>query len=265
MIADTFRRPGNKVSTIMRVHASRQGRQEKLAPAGLLTNQMNVRLILAMGRIAGVTATETRERLLRAAADVFAERGYDGTRVADIAAVAGVSNGAMYAHFSSKADLLAGAIRTHGRRLLADLFATDPDRSITELLLVLGRWLPRRRDLRGYLIVEALVAARRDEDVAAPMRDYIGERGDWLAELMRVGQADGELDSSLSPNALAHLCLLLSMGSALVTPELHAVDDGEWTDLLSRIVTALAPAGGTPAGPIDTATPAGATPTGATP
>jgi len=50
-----------------------------------------------MGRIAGVTATETRERLLRAAAEVFAERGYDGTRVADIAAAAGVSNGAMYA------------------------------------------------------------------------------------------------------------------------------------------------------------------------
>jgi ferredoxin len=54
-----------------------------------------------MGRIAGVTATDTRERLLRAAADVFAERGYDGTRVADIAAAAGVSNGALYTHFDS--------------------------------------------------------------------------------------------------------------------------------------------------------------------
>ena len=76
-----------------------------------------------MGRIAGVTAAETRERLLRAAADVFAERGYDGTRVADIATAAGVSNGALYAHFPSKADLLVDALRTHGRRLLADLFA----------------------------------------------------------------------------------------------------------------------------------------------
>ncbi len=193
-----------------------------------------------MGRIAGVTAAETRERLLRAAADVFAERGYDGTRVADIAAAAGVSNGAMYAHFASKADLLAGALRTHGQRLLADLFQADPNRSITEMLLVIGQWLPRRRDARGYLIVEALVAARRDEDVARPMRDYVGERADWLAELMRVAQADGELDPALSPNALAHLCLLLSMGSALVTPELHAVDEREWAALLARIVTALA-------------------------
>src|SRR5438874_7299411 len=112
-----------------------------------------------MGRIAGVTAAETRERLLRAAADVFAERGYDGTRVADIAAAAGVSNGALYAHFDSKAQLLVEALQAHGRRLLADLLAADPDRPITELLLVIGRWLPHRRDARGYLIVEALVAA----------------------------------------------------------------------------------------------------------
>jgi AcrR family transcriptional regulator len=198
-----------------------------------------------MGRIAGVTAAETRERLLRAAADVFAERGYDGTRVADIAAAAGVSNGALYAHFPSKADLLVDALRTHGRRLLADLFAADPDRSITDLLLAIGRWLPRRRDPRGYLIVEALVAARRDPDVARPMRDYIGERSGWLSGLVRLAQAGGELDPVLSPNALAHFCLLLAMGSALVPPSLHAVGDGEWAALLARLAAALAPPGAT--------------------
>ncbi|GAA4586494.1 hypothetical protein GCM10023194_32810 [Planotetraspora phitsanulokensis] len=194
-----------------------------------------------MGRIAGVTAAETRERLLRAAADVFAERGYDGTRVADIAATAGVSNGALYAHFGSKAELLVAALRTHGRQLLAAVLAADPDRSITELLLAIGRWLPRRRDARGYLIVEALVAARRDEDVARPMRDYVGERADWVADLVRAGQTGGELDSALSPNALAHFCLLLAMGSALIPPDLHSVGDEEWTALLTRVVTALAP------------------------
>jgi len=195
-----------------------------------------------MGRIAGVTAGQTRDRLLRAAADVFAERGYDGTRVADIAAAAGVSNGALYAHFASKADLLIDALRTHGRRLLADLFAADPDRSITDLLLAIGRQLPHRREPQGYLIVEALVAARRDEDVARPMRDYVGERGDWLAGLMTVAQADGEVDSALSANALAHFCLLLAMGSALVTPDLHAVGDDEWAALLGRVIAAVAPA-----------------------
>lgn len=195
-----------------------------------------------MGRIAGVTAAQTRERLLLAAADVFAQRGYDGTRVADIALAAGVSSGALYAHFGSKADLLVAALRTHGPRLLAEALAADPDRPITDLLLLIGRRLPRRRDACGYLIVEALVAARRDEDVARPMRDYVGERGDWLAELVRAAQTDGELDPSLSPSALAHLCLLLSMGSALITPDLHAVAEEEWAALLSRVVAGLAPA-----------------------
>jgi AcrR family transcriptional regulator len=194
-----------------------------------------------VGRIAGVTAAETRERLLRAAADVFARRGYDGTRVADIAAEAGVSNGALYAHFDSKAELMVAALRTHGRQMMNELFDADPDQPITELLLKVGRWLPRRRDASGYLVVEALVAARRDEDVARPMRDYTGERADWLAELVRIGQAGGELDTGLSPNALAHFCLLLGMGSALITPELHGVGDDEWAALLTRVVAALAP------------------------
>jgi AcrR family transcriptional regulator len=212
---------------------------------------MNGSLICDVGRIAGVTAAETRERLLAAAADVFARRGYDGTRVADIAAEAGVSNGALYAHFGSKADLMVAALRTHGRKMMTELLAADPGRSISELLLVMGRWLPRRRDARGYLVVEALVAARRDADVAGPMRDYIGERGQWLRELVGVGQADGEMDTAISPTALAHFCLLLSMGSALITPDLHEVDDDEWAALLTRIVGALAPA-----------TPAPTTPTG---
>jgi AcrR family transcriptional regulator len=194
-----------------------------------------------MGRVAGVTATETRERLLRAAADAFAEQGYDGTRVADIASSAGVSNGALYAHFGSKAELLVGALRAHGRRHLADMFAADPGRSVAEMLLATGRRLRRRPDAGGYLLVEALVAARRDEDVARPMRDYMGERADWLAQLIRTAEASGELDPDVSAEALAHFCLLLTMGSALVTPESHAVDENEWAELLTRLMAALAP------------------------
>jgi AcrR family transcriptional regulator len=200
-----------------------------------------------MGRIAGVAAAETRERLLDAAADVFAERGYDGTRVADIAAAAGVSNGALYAHFDSKAELLVAALRTHGRQLLAELFAAEPDRSITELLLIIGRSLPERRNQCGNLVIEGLAAARRDEDVAGPMRDYVGERAGWIADLIRVAQADGEIDADLSAVALAHFCLLLVNGSGLVTADLHAVSHQDWSALLGRIAAGLSPGGRPPA------------------
>jgi hypothetical protein len=138
------------------------------------------------------------------------------------------------------------SLRAHGRRVLADLLAADPERPVADLLLQAGRSLPGHRDERSYLAVEALIAARRDEDVAGPMRTYTSERAGWLAGLMLAGQADGELDPALSPDALAHFCLLLAFGSSLLTAELHAVDEAEWSALLARVVSALSPV---PAGP----------------
>jgi hypothetical protein len=64
---------------------------------------------------------------------------------------------------------------------------------------------------------------------------------------VRAAQAGGELDLSLSPGAIAHFCLLLAMGSALVTPDLHAVTDQEWAALLTRVIAGLAPATVSPA------------------
>ncbi|MCW2666043.1 MAG: TetR family transcriptional regulator [Frankiales bacterium] len=194
-----------------------------------------------MGRVAGITPQQTQARLLRAAAEVFADRGYAGTRVADIAQAAGLSNGALYAHYASKAELLVGALRRHGRQRLTELFRGEEHRSIGSVLLQLGRTLPRRRDVRGELVVEALVAARRDEDVARLVRTHLAERADWLQELVEVGQAEGDLDPALPAAAVAHLCLVLGLGSALVPSDLHDVDGDAWNALLVRLIDALGP------------------------
>src|SRR5262249_12684163 len=150
------------------------------------------------------------------AADVFAEYGYEGTRVAEIAKAAGVSNAALYVHFGSKAELLVEALRQRGPRLLSDILHADPDRPIGEALLAAGRRLPARPNRRRRPAVGALAAARRDPDVARLMRAHLGEREAWLADLVRAGQLAGELDEALSPDAVAHFCLLLAMGSALI-------------------------------------------------
>jgi hypothetical protein len=104
-----------------------------------------------------------------------------------------------------------------------------------------GRSLRRRRDPDGYLVIEALVAARRDGEVARPMRDYVGDRTAWLAGLVREAQDRGELDADLPPDAVAHFLLSLAVGTALVAPDLHDVDERDWAAFLARLVTALAP------------------------
>lgn len=194
-----------------------------------------------MGRIAGVSAADTKAGLLAAAAEVFAAQGYAGTRVCDIATAAGVSNSALYAHFSSKAELLVAALQAHGRQRLAGMFTANPDRSMAELLVELGSGLPRHQDARGSLVVQALVAARLDPDVAALMRSHLDERVRWLSDLVQVAQADREITDQISAKAVAQFSMLLALGSALAPADLIEVDPDEWSALIHRLVAAMAP------------------------
>ena len=61
----------------------------------------------------------TREAMLRAAAKLFAERGFRGTSVEEIGAACGVSGPAVYKHFPSKHALLARLLVGVSERLLA--------------------------------------------------------------------------------------------------------------------------------------------------
>jgi len=54
---------------------------------------------------------ETRDRVLRAATELFAERGFHGTKVRDIAARAGANVAAGHYHFGSKRDLYVEVLR----------------------------------------------------------------------------------------------------------------------------------------------------------
>src|SRR5712672_1990796 len=66
-----------------------------------------------------------RERLVVAAVDLFTERGYDSTTVAQIAERAGVTRSTFFRHFSDKRELLVAGQETLGR-LLADGITEAP-------------------------------------------------------------------------------------------------------------------------------------------
>jgi len=85
-------------------------------------------------RRARAEGADARETLLRAAAEVFAERGFRHASIEEVAARAGYSKGAVYWHFASKDELflalIADRIDAPTREMIDLLSSAPPDRDM---------------------------------------------------------------------------------------------------------------------------------------
>src|SRR5262245_40733092 len=149
-----------------------------------------------------------RSELRREAARLFAEKGYHGTSIGDLAKSMGVQKGSLYAHISSKQDLLYETMREGADAFHAALDAIPENLPATEKI---------RLALRGHLRVVAeqldvatvfvrewryLEGGRRDE-IVAERRRY-EER---VRTLFREGRELGELRTDLDDATAALLSL----------------------------------------------------------
>jgi TetR/AcrR family transcriptional regulator, cholesterol catabolism regulator len=149
-----------------------------------------------------------RSELTREAARLFAEKGYHGTSIGDLARALGVQKGSLYAHITSKQDLLYETMRDGAAAFHAALDAIPDDASALERI---------RLALRGHLRVVAdqlevatvfvrewryLEGARREE-ILAERRRY----EDRVRALFREGRELGELRTDLDDASAALLAL----------------------------------------------------------
>jgi AcrR family transcriptional regulator len=75
--------------------------------------------------------SSVRDRLLTAAVEVFASKGYTATRVSDIVREAGVAQGTFYLYFRSKQAIFEELIDTCFERLLAETLGTYSLREVS--------------------------------------------------------------------------------------------------------------------------------------
>lgn len=197
-----------------------------------------------------LTADPLGERLLAAAIEVFAERGYDRAGVAEIARRAGVTTGAIYSRYSGKADLLAAAIGAHTTDELDALFADHRFEGRAEdVLAIAGSHLVDRSataedEHASALLSEAFIAARRDPAVAALLRADVMERQDKLRSIIEAAKESGGISPELDTEALVTFCHALGFGFVL----LDAVDlpmpaTRPWEQLIAHLVAALSQVG----------------------
>jgi TetR/AcrR family transcriptional repressor of uid operon len=200
-----------------------------------------------MGRIAGMTAEAVRERLLTAAAEVFVERGYEGARTSEIARRAGLSTGAIYSRYQTKAELLGHAIAAHIPSELDDLFAAGSSDTAIAVLGDLARRLPTRTREHGAMLLEALAAARRDPDVAKMITAGVRNRVAGLEAAIGQAQHDGLAREDLRSEALAHFCMTVVLGTLIMnTLDLPRPGQDEWGAVIDHLIGSVRAGPGEP-------------------
>jgi TetR/AcrR family transcriptional regulator, cholesterol catabolism regulator len=149
-----------------------------------------------------------RSELVRQAARLFAEKGYHGTSTGDLAEAMGVQKGSLYAHISSKADLLWEVAHEGAAAFHAALDAVpdevSPSERIRLALRAHLRVVGEQLDVATVFIREwrYLEGDRLDEFVAERRR--YEER---FRALFREGRELGELRADLDDGTAALLAL----------------------------------------------------------
>ncbi|MCL2468124.1 MAG: TetR family transcriptional regulator [Micrococcales bacterium] len=124
-------------------------------------------------------AATTRAQLIAAAATVFAEKGYEGSSVGDVAAEAGYTKGAVYAHFASKEDLLLGIVEMMACQDEA-VFADRP--AVRDLLCPASDDPETLR--RTLLAMEVYTYAVRHPDAQPHLAPLVATTWDRTAEIL---------------------------------------------------------------------------------
>ena len=105
-------------------------------------------------------AEQTRERILEAAADVFADKGYVGAAVDDIVRASDTSKGSFYFHFPNKRGIFSALLDHLTTRLFARVEAAvsgegDPIRRLDAALGAALTAFAQRKRLARLLLIEA--------------------------------------------------------------------------------------------------------------
>ena len=201
------------------------------------------------------------DRLLQAAAQVFAEKGYEKAGVAEIARRAGVTTGAIYSRYGGKAELLLEAVDHHVPDSIDSVLNGSGNLgSPTEVLSMLGDHLLDPLDGGHGLFLEAIVAARRDPDLAERLRLRVEDEDRRLGKLVDEATSDGLFDADLDEQAIVRLAHAIGLGMLLTrSMGLSLPSPDHWHTVIDRVLGGLAEPDGpaAPVGPVGNQTPGG--------
>ncbi len=188
-------------------------------------------------------AEATRQKIVNAALDLIAEHGYAATGLNDIIAAAGITKGAFYHHFDSKASL-GSAIVEQALSTIRDEYdrisqtPSPPLESLIHGMFAVGDLITNDRFARS---LGHVVHSTGQFSVVAT--DAYRSWSERLVAQLKAAIAEGDVRAHVDPEAAADLILMVLMGAELVS---NAIGDevgirtrlaGVWDLVLFSIVS----------------------------
>jgi TetR/AcrR family transcriptional regulator, fatty acid metabolism regulator protein len=175
---------------------------------------------------------EKRRAILHAAVRVFAEKGYHGCRIADVARSAHVAYGLVYHYFRNKEELLESVFAEQWSILINALKAIDegPGTASEKIASIFAFVFDVYKTAPAAVRVLILEVTRTPHSLrAGSTRETFEEAVHLVAGIVRQGQARGELRAELDPvvTAAALLGALELSVSAMVVGLVPAGSDQE--------------------------------------
>ena len=201
-----------------------------------------------MPKVSEAHLKQRREAILNAAMEVFLTKRYQLATINDIAQQAGLSVGAIYRYFPTKADLMRCLVRERLGRA-PELFARltgredDPWKRLVRCLELFTTALRVRHPGTGRLLLVTMAEAVQHGEIRQGLHDRFAGLVEYVAGIIAEGVARGRFRQDVDPRTVAALLLAMADGVAVYwvtgTPEVELNAMGQ--SLLAMLRSYLLP------------------------
>ncbi len=191
---------------------------------------------------------QTRETLIASAAQVFAERGFHGASLDEVARLAGFTKGAVYSNFKGKDDLFLAVLESRYQRMLTMVYATlddgttDPLKHSSDWVEYVRQEFSDEEGLWGVLIQEFRLYALRNPEAMSKLAALQRADVEATAQLIASERERYGLDLPEPPAHQARIVIALFRGLYdMRSVEHDAIDDSLLESAISFVERAMVP------------------------
>jgi len=163
------------------------------------------------------SGSEKRWELIRAAYRLIAERGFEGLRVQDVAAFAGMNHATLYHYFPTKEDLIWGVVEYLRQELTTPLVDVDDVDYTTPLGIIRSMFLATHYRLQEtpeliMVLSELILRSTRNPAIQSALKEMDSRWYAFLKHTLLTGMQQGVFRADLDPDQTATELMVLQRG-----------------------------------------------------